>query len=144
MSFGLFQKQFAMESFLKTGKVTTAGSSGGEQISKTSSITEASVPWVEKYRPRTVTDVAYQDQVWSITFKVISFKIPISSFWSMELLSSSLYLSLNLSLSLRDRADTIINSTHTPTANFLRNSWLISMCTSMESSAQALLFSTQK
>merc|ERR1719342_343523 len=52
-----------MESFLKTGKVTTAGSSGGEQISKTSSITEASVPWVEKYRPRTVTDVAYQDQV---------------------------------------------------------------------------------
>merc|ERR1719342_710661 len=61
-----------MESFLKTGKVTTAGSSGGEQISKTSSITEASVPWVEKYRPRTVTDVAYQDQVVDVLKKSLT------------------------------------------------------------------------
>merc|ERR1719414_1588320 len=63
-----------MDSFLKTGKVTnsTAGSSSGDQIAKTNVNTVTSVPWVEKYRPRTVTDVAYQDQVVDVLKKSLS------------------------------------------------------------------------
>ena len=70
------------------------------------------------------------------------------------ILSSSLYLpisqSLNISLSLRDRdrdrADTIITFHPPTTENFLSTQrWLIVKCdTSLESSAQALLISTQK
>ena len=53
-----------MDSFLKTGKVTAGGS--GVKVTKSKKESSgASVPWVEKYRPKTVTDVAYQDQVCS-------------------------------------------------------------------------------
>ena len=49
-----------MDSFLKTGKV---GAYKPTVKGKKEKARSAPVPWVEKYRPRTVTDVAYQDQV---------------------------------------------------------------------------------
>merc|ERR1719208_550964 len=60
-----------MDSFLKTGKVTGGGS--GVKVTKSKKETGgASVPWVEKYRPKTVTDVAYQDQVVDVLKKSLS------------------------------------------------------------------------
>ena len=59
-----FRELYNMDSFLKTGKVTAGGS--GVKVTKSKKESSgASVPWVEKYRPKTVTDVAYQDQVCS-------------------------------------------------------------------------------
>ena len=53
-----------MDSFLKTGKL---GSTSGESSSKSKKIESTkSVPWVEKYRPKTVTDVAHQEEVVSV------------------------------------------------------------------------------
>lgn len=59
-----------MQSFLKSGKITHTGPSTSKDKASTSGAKrQAPAPWVEKYRPRTVDDVAYQDEVVAVLKK---------------------------------------------------------------------------
>jgi len=51
-----------MDSFLKTGKL----GQGEQSKSVKSQLPAKLVPWVEKYRPKTVTDVSHQEEVVSV------------------------------------------------------------------------------
>ncbi|KAK8379657.1 hypothetical protein O3P69_019558 [Scylla paramamosain] len=61
-----------MHAFLKTGKLGAgAGGPSSGEGSKKAAVKKALVPWVEKYRPKTVEEVAYQEEVVAVLRKTL-------------------------------------------------------------------------
>lgn len=60
-----------MESFLKTGKLSKEDVSGSKGTTSKAPVSNKPVPWVEKYRPKTVDDVVEQNEIVTILKQVI-------------------------------------------------------------------------
>lgn len=60
-----------MQAFLKGSKITNQPSTNKDKSATQQRVKKAPIPWVEKYRPRTVDDVAYQDEVVAVLKKCL-------------------------------------------------------------------------
>lgn len=61
-----------MEAFLRTGKLGKDAPSSSKPSASTSKTKNKPVPWVEKYRPKTIDDVIEQQEVVSVLKKCLS------------------------------------------------------------------------